>query len=323
MEPDAEKWFVTRTSTGSDWDRHHLVTVKGTTTVSVVLPAKDEAATVGDIVRAIRRDLMEQWPLVDELVVIDSGSVDRTADEASAAGARVVQQKAVLREEGDRPGKGDALWKSLYATTGDIVAFIDADLRAFDPQFVVGLLGPLLTDPLVQFVKGFYDRPMDTGARLLPAGGGRVTEMLARPLLNAHWPQLAGFVQPLAGEYAGRRRLLERVPFVSGYGVEIAMLVDVVESVGLAGMAQVDLGSRRHRHQSDAALGRMAGQVLQTALARCPSLPVPGDQLVQFVRAGADFEAVAWDVGVVQRPPMLSVPEYRARRASRTPSGPR
>jgi len=221
------------------------------------------------------------------------------------------------------PGKGEALWKSLFVTDGDLVVFLDSDVQSFDPAFVVGLLGPLLTDSSVGYVKGLYDRPVTTAEGLMPAGGGRVTELLARPLLGALWPHLAGFVQPLCGEYAGRRALLEQVPFVSHYGVELGLLVDLAELAGIDALAQVDLGSRRHGHQSDAALGRMAGQVLQAALARCPSLPVPSDQLVQFVRTGADFEAVAWDVGVVQRPPMLSVPEYRARRSSRTAGGPR
>jgi glucosyl-3-phosphoglycerate synthase len=268
VRPEVQAWFARRTSLGTDWDRHELMDAKGAATVSVVLPARNEAATVGAIVERLRRDLMLSLPLVDEIVVVDSGSEDHTAAVAGAAGAVVVRQDEVLAELGDRPGKGEALWKSLYVTRGDIVAFIDADLHDFDTQFAVGLLGPLLTDPVVHFVKGFYDRPLDVGNTVLPAGGGRVTELLARPLLNLHYPALAGIVQPLAGEYAARRPLLERLPFVSGYGVEIAMLVDVLEEVGLDAMAQVDLGRRKHRNSSDAALGRMAAQVYLALVSR-------------------------------------------------------
>ncbi len=320
MRTDVEWWLDTRMSAGAVWDRERLVAAKGPTTVSVVLPARNEAATVGDIVRAVRRELMETLQLVDEVLVVDSGSADGTAREALRAGARVVSQSGVLPQLGDRRGKGEALWKSLDATTGDVVAFVDADLRCFDPQFVVGLLGPLLTEPSVHFVKGFYDRPLDTGATLLPAGGGRVTEMLARPLLNVHWPELAGFVQPLAGEYAGRRSLLENIPFVSGYGVEIAMLIDVLQTVGLQGMAQVDLGSRQHRNSGDLELGRMATQVYLALLSRLErygrsmSAAEANYSLVQFVREGAEFRTVVSDVQMSERPPISTLPEYLARR---------
>ena len=319
MRPEVELWFGDRTSAGHDWRRDDLVTAKGETTVSVVLPARNEAATVGAIVTALRHELMESLPLIDEIVVIDSGSVDRTAEVAAAAGALVVEQNSVLTEMGSQPGKGEALWKSLYVTKGDIIAFIDADLRDFDPQFAVGLLGPLLSHDSVQFVKGFYDRPLNTGATVLPAGGGRVTELLARPLLNLHWPALAGIVQPLAGEYAGRRALLERLPFVSGYGVEIAMLVDVVEEVGLDAIAQVDLGSRQHRNSDDATLGRMAAQVYLSLLSRLQRhgrtlmTAKPSMLLTQFVRDGEQFRPAVTDVAVTERPAMIELEEYRRR----------
>ncbi|MCH1867264.1 glucosyl-3-phosphoglycerate synthase [Nocardioides sp. CFH 31398] len=306
-------WSRHRTSTADDWDRVTLSRRRGRTTTSVVLPARDEAATVGDIVTRIRRELVERCPLVDELVVVDSGSCDDTAAVARAAGATVVRQEDVAPELGDRPGKGEALWKSLLVTRGDVVTFVDADLRDFDPQFVVGLLGPLLDDPAVQFVKGFYDRPLRSGESVMPAGGGRVTEMLARPLLAAHYPELAGFVQPLAGEYAGRRGLLERVPFVSGYGVEIALLVDVLESAGLHAMAQVDLGRRVHRNSDDAALGRMASQVYLALLSRLERhggavLARPAaTTLTQFRRCGDGFTPTDADVAVTERPPVCTV----------------
>ena len=321
MRDDVSRWLDRRTYTATDYGAAALVAAKHEqgSTVSVVLPALDEERTVGAIVSAIRAELVDADPLVDELIVVDSGSTDRTASVAAAAGARVVRTDEVLVSSGTVPGKGEALWKSLHVTGGDILVFVDSDLISFDPQFVVGLLGPLLTDPAVGYVKGLYDRPLSTAEGLVPTGGGRVTELVARPLLNALWPQLAGFVQPLSGEYAGRRRLLEQVPFVSHYGVELGLLIDLAELAGVDALAQVDLGTRRHSHQSDAALGRMAGQILQTALARCPGVATASDQLLQYVRTDGGIEAVNWDVGVVDRPPMRSVPAYAA--ARRTPTG--
>ena len=319
MREEVRDWLGRRTSSGEDWDRDELVRAKRDTTISVVLPARNEAATVGHIVERLKDELVDQVPLIDELIVMDSGSVDETASVAAAAGAWVVRQDEVLRPLVDRPGKGEALWKSLYVTHGDVVVFIDADLEQFDPQFAVGLLGPLLADPSVQFVKAFYDRPLQAGQTILPAGGGRVTELMARPLLNLHWPHLAGFVQPLAGEYAGRRTLLERVPFMSGYGVEIAMLVDVFELAGLSAMAQVDLGSRRHRNSSDAALGQMAAQVYLALLSRIERhglgmMTVDASyELTQFARDGQSFVPTTTDVGVIERPPMADVAEYQSR----------
>ena len=319
MQSEVRDWLGRRTSSGEDWDRDELVRAKRDTTISVVLPARNEAATVGHIVERLKDELVDQVPLIDELIVMDSGSVDETAAVAAAAGSWVVRQDEVLTPLVDRPGKGEALWKSLYVTHGDVVVFIDADLEQFDPQFAVGLLGPLLADPSVQFVKAFYDRPLQAGQSILPAGGGRVTELMARPLLNLHWPHLAGFVQPLAGEYAGRRTLLERVPFMSGYGVEIAMLVDVFELAGLSAMAQVDLGSRRHRNSSDAALGQMAAQVYLALLSRIERhglgmMTVDASyELTQFARDGQSFVPTTTNVGVIERPPMADVAEYRSR----------
>lgn len=318
MRSDVRKWLQERTYPGSRWRAEQLLADKRRQdlTVSVALPALDEEGTVGDIVTALRTSLVERHPLIDELVVMDSGSRDRTAALAEQAGARVVQVDAVLPELGRVPGKGEALWKALHVTTGDLVVFVDSDLVSFDPQFVVGLLGPLLTDPAVGFVKALYDRPLDTTEGLLPSGGGRVTELLARPLLNAFWPELAGFVQPLSGEYAGRRALLESVPFASGYGVELGLLVDLAQLVGIGALAQVDLRTRRHGHQSDAALGRMAGQILQTAMARLPGPATASAELLQFLRTDDGLEAVGWDVATTDRPPMRQV---RAARGGRRP----
>ncbi|WP_405727986.1 glucosyl-3-phosphoglycerate synthase [Streptomyces sp. NBC_01537] len=286
-------------------------------TVSVVLPALNEQATVGAIVETIRRELMsDAVPLVDELVVMDSGSTDRTAAIAEAAGATVVHRDSILPRLPALPGKGEVLWRSLLATSGEIVAFVDSDLRDFDSRFVSGIIGPLLTDPGVQLVKAMYDRPLETGGTVVPAGGGRVTELVARPLLNMHWPQLAGFVQPLGGEYAARRSLLEQLPFPVGYGVEIGMLIDSLNTVGLDALAQVDVGVRHHRHQDSQALGRMAATIYRTAQLRLARGHLVRPVLTQFDRDEDGFTPRVHDVATEERPPMLTVPEYAKRKAA-------
>ncbi|GAB3146052.1 glucosyl-3-phosphoglycerate synthase [Micromonospora sonneratiae] len=292
---------------------------KGDNRISLVIPARDEEATVGPIVAAIRRHLIERLPLVDELVVVDSRSTDRTAAVAAAAGARIVDQDELTQDLPPLEGKGGALWAGLAGTSGDVIAFVDADLREFRTHFVVGLLGPLLLDPSVAFVKGFYHRPLIGATNVEPDGGGRVTELAARPLLNLFWPELSGFVQPLAGEYAGRRTALERIPIVSGYGVDIAMLIDLFELVGLDALAQVDLGERLHRHQSTEALGRMSAQIILTVWSRLyrqgrvTTAAPPASALTQFRRGGAaalpnlDREIVVSDVSVHERPPLVEL----------------
>ncbi|WP_232534303.1 glucosyl-3-phosphoglycerate synthase [Plantactinospora sp. KBS50] len=297
-----------------------MLGAKGETRVSVVLPARNEATTVGPIVSTIRRYLVQDVPLVDEVIVVDSRSRDDTVAVATAAGARVVSQDRMTRGLPRLAGKGDALWCGLAAASGDVVAFVDADLREFSPHFITGLLGPLLTDPSVAFVKGFYHRPLIGAAGVEQDGGGRVTELMARPLFNLFWPELAGFIQPLAGEYAGRRAVLEQVPFVSGYGVETALLIDLFDLVGLDGLAQVDLGERLHRHQDTEALGRMSAQILYTAWSRlhrqgrvADPLP-PTGLLTQFRRGAAaqerphlSREVVVTDVSVQERPPLYEL----------------
>lgn len=310
-------WYARRTSRTADWPLVAMEACKGEALVSVVLPALDEEATVGRVVEMVVT-LAARTGLVDEVVVMDSGSRDATARVAADAGATVHHRDDVLPELGSAPGKGEVLWKSLAVTRGDVVAFVDADLTDPRPGLVTGMLGPLLCTPGVQLVKGCYDRPLaGSGA----TSGGRVTELLARPLVNRLAPDLAGFVQPLAGEYAARRALLERLPFVSGYGVEIGVLMDALRTVGLDAIAQVDLGHRGHHHQDTAALGRMAAQVLATVLSRTSSVHDPdslGGSLTQFVRggeeAGGGWEPVERDVSLHERPPMVTVPGYRSAR---------
>jgi len=313
--PEVAAWSARRTSAAADWPVSRLLAARAadpTLTVAVVLPALDEEATVGRIVSAVRRRLLERWPLVDELVVVDSGSTDATARVAAEAGARVVQRADVLPEVAPLPGKGEVLWRGVAATTSALIAFVDSDLSDFSTTFVTGLLGPLLCDPGVSFVKATYDRPLGSGADVLPAGGGRVTELVARPLLNLHWPRLTGFVQPLGGEYAARRSLLERLPFPTGYGVELGLLVDTLALVGLDGMAQVDLLRRKHRNSSNAKLGLMAAEILQVADARL-GRPVRGPAaMVQFERRDGSYVATTTDVTPHERPPLLETPGYVA-----------
>jgi glucosyl-3-phosphoglycerate synthase len=270
--------------------------------VSVCLPARDEAKTVGGIVETIRATLVDRLGLVDEVLVVDDHSADATAKVAAEAGARVVAVDAVLPELGPGEGKGEALWKSVAAAEGDLIVWCDADITDFGPRFVTGLLGPLLTRRDVDFVKGFYDRPVG----LAPHGGGRVTELVARPTIALLHPHLASVVQPLAGEYAGRRSLLERLPFVQGYGVDLGLLVDIAELEGTEVLAQVDLGTRRHRNRTLDELGPQALAVLQTALRRAD--PAAGGEAT-LVRP--DLEPVV--VGVGERPPLVDVPSYRER----------
>ena len=321
MREDARRWFQERTSHAADWQASKLVDVKGDTKVSVVLPALNEQETVGAIVRKIRTRLVERHGLVDELIVMDSGSTDGTYDAAVQAGAKVVRREEVLTDFEPLPGKGEVLWRSLAATTGDILVFVDSDLHDFTPTFVTGLLGPLLTMPEVQLVKATYDRHLHHGDTVVPAGGGRVTELVARPVLNMHWPQLAGFVQPLSGEYAARRTLLEQLPFPTGYGVEIGLLVDALRVVGLDGLAQVDLSHRKHRNQEIGKLGRMSSEILQVAMERLRregrlTMDSPATELTQFERDAQEYVLLTLDMVPSERPPMNTVTEYRARQAS-------
>ncbi|MET9731341.1 glucosyl-3-phosphoglycerate synthase [Streptomyces sp. NPDC006458] len=314
MLEEVERWLTTRSWSVADRPLHKILAAKRSTgqTVSVVLPALNEEETVGDIVAIIRHDLMQQVPLVDELVVIDSGSTDRTSQVAAAAGATVVHRDTILPRIPAAPGKGEVLWRSLLVTTGDVVCFIDSDLRNFSSDFVSGIVGPLLTDPGVDLVKGMYDRPLAGAA----GQGGRVTELMARPLLNMHWPQLAGFVQPLGGEYAARRSLLEQLPFPVGYGVEIGMLIDSLHLVGLDALAQVDIGVRKHRHQDGQALGRMAAAIYRTAQLRLARGHLIRPALTQFERGESGFEARTFSVDTEERPPMVEIAEYAARKVA-------
>lgn len=294
-----------RTFARGQFDAAALAEAKDGQRVSVCLPARDEAATVGTIVAAVRSALVDGVGLVDEVLVLDDHSTDATATVADDAGARVVAAADVAAEFGDAPGKGQALWKTVLVAEGDLLAWCDADVTDFDPAYVVGLLGPLLTEPDVAFVKGFYERP-ETGGQ---PGGGRVTELLARPALALLHPTLASVVQPLAGEYAARRSLVETLPFVSGYGVDIGLLVDAAAAVGPRGLAQIDLGTRHHRNRSLADLSVQATEVLHTILDRAGVDGLPDSLVLDRPAAGPAR------VQTGERPPALTLDTYERRTA--------
>jgi len=314
-----DKWFAENTFHSREFrDVGRLVDLKRqqALTISLGLPTLNEEATIGDVIVTLRGALMDRVPLLDEIVVIDSNSSDRTVEIARSLGVPVVQHPEILPEHGSFRGKGEALWKSLYVLRGDIVAWCDTDISNIHPQFVYGTVGPLLTDPRISYVKGFYRRPLNFGGALQSAGGGRVTELTARPLINLFYPMLSGLVQPLSGEYAGRRELLERLPFFTGYGVETGHLIDIVENFGLNSIAQTDLGVRIHKNQELLDLSKMAFAIMQVALKRLGDrhrihlleevnrsmklIHYNSDRLFLEVREIEDWE----------RPPMSAIPAY-------------
>ena len=248
----------------ADAELEHVVEAKAGRTVSVCIPCRDEAATVGPLVTMIRKELQERMPLVDELIVMDDRSTDDTATVAAGAGATVVDIREVHAVHGDGHGKGNVLWASLVASKGDFVVWVDGDITSFTPDWITRLVAPMLHDETVSLVKALAHRPTQLG------GGGRTTELVARPLMSLYFPELCSLQQPLAGEYAGRRTVLEQLPFVQGWGVEIAMLIDVARIHGPEAIAQVDLGTREHRHRSLHALSVQAAEVMATMLSRVP-----------------------------------------------------
>jgi glucosyl-3-phosphoglycerate synthase len=278
-------------------------------TVSVCLPARDEEATVGRVVATVRRSLVERLRLVDEIVVMDDGSTDATGDAARTEGAHVFRVDELLPQLPPGSGKGNAMWKSLYVCRGDLLCWVDADIRNFRADFVARLLAPLLGDPDIGMVKGFYRRPLDGE----PTGGGRVTELMARPVLSYLFPLLTRFVQPLAGEYAARRSILETVPFVEGWGVEIGLLLDVVHRFGIQSVTQVDLGVRAHRNRPLDQLGPQALAILATALRRAGLDACDPPFAAELVRYDDDLAPERVPVVVRERPPMNTVPEYCAK----------
>lgn len=318
-----DKWFAENTFRGDEFaDLDELLALKARqgVTISLALPALNEAATLGPLIDTLKGALFDTVPLLDEIVLIDSNSTDDTREIAATRGVPVHIHQEVLPHYGAFAGKGEALWKSLYVTRGDIVVWVDTDIRDIHPRYVYGLVGPLLREPRLQFTKGFYRRPIVVGGQLVATGGGRVTELAARPLFNLFYPELSGFLQPLSGEYAGRRAVLERQPFFTGYGVETGLLIDLLHDVGLEALAQVDLHERVHRNQELHGLSRMAFAINQVVMQRLESrhrlhLVDPVNislKLIQYTDDGG-FHLDVRDIRDHERPPILTIPEYAAR----------
>jgi nucleotide-binding universal stress UspA family protein len=321
-----DQWFAENTFHRQEFaDLAKLVELKQkqNLTISVGLPALNEAETVGNIIRIIKSTLFDETPLLDEIVLIDSGSTDDTVKIAEDLGVPTYVHQDILPQHGKFRGKGEALWKSLFVLKGDIIAWVDTDIRNFYPGFVYGLLGPLLRESEIQYVKGFYRRPIKMEGELVSEGGGRVTELTIRPLFNLLYPELSGMIQPLAGEYAGRRTALERVPFFTGYGVETGLLIDLFNEIGLSAIAQVDLEERVHRNQSLASLSQMAFAILQVVMQRLQEKN--RIQIIDEVNRSMKLikpqqKSYALELKPIQdreRPPMITIPEYRAKQAAR------
>jgi glucosyl-3-phosphoglycerate synthase len=298
---DVDAWFDANTSSWCDRTLAELLDAKASSgvTASLVVPARNEAATVGDVVTRVREALMETTDLLDEIVVIDTYAV------ATDAGAVVHRSSEIRPDLGSVPGKGEAMWKSLFVTTGDVLVFMDADLLDWDTHFVPGLLAPLGTRPEIALVKGFYERPFVDGNDTSAFEGGRVTELVARPLLNLLFPELAGLVQPLAGEWAVRRSLFASLHVPTGYAVETTALIDTARTLGVVAIAQVDLGRRAHRHQALRDLGAMATQIGAAILERA-GLEAPARDTValrQYHPADGHIAPLTRDVDTSERPP--------------------
>jgi glucosyl-3-phosphoglycerate synthase len=303
MSLRASAWLASHSFTHGEFSPRRLAAERGTT-VSVCLPARNEAATIGPIVTTLLR--LRDQGVVDQVLVVDN-SRDGTADIARALGAEVHDQERLQPELGPVLGKGDAMWRALPLLTGEIVCFLDADSEEFGPHFPCGLLGPLVHRPEISFVKAFYRRPFRVGAQTLPDGGGRVTELTARPVLNLFYPDLAAVRQPLAGEIALRRDLLERLPFVTGYGVDIGLLLDAHNLVGLDGLAQVDLDVRQNAHQPLRDLGPMAFAVLHAVSARLVREGRLQGPLPASFLAVDGHELQPLDGDPVERPPLVKL----------------
>ena len=318
-----DKWFAENTFHAHEFaDIRKLVALKErhNLTVSVGLPTLNEEKTIGTVIKRVKGALMDRVPLIDQIVVIDSDSDDRTVEIAGDLGVPVHRHREILPETGSHVGKGEALWKSLHVLDGDIVAWIDTDISNIQPRFVYGLLGPLLAESKIQYVKGFYQRPIREGDKLLAEGGGRVTELMARPLINLFFPELSGIIQPLSGEYAGRRELFEQLPFFTGYAVEIGLLIDILDTVGLPAIGQVDLERRIHRNQPLPNLSQMSYVILQGAIRKLEErhrieLLTEVGRGMKLINNGKDqFNLEVREIGDEIRPPMNSIPAYLERR---------
>ena len=292
--------------------------IKKNLKISLCLPTLNEEQTIAKEIIILKSELMTRYPLLDEIVVVDSGSTDDTVKIARAYGADVYRAKEILPHLEQFKGKGENLWKALYITKGDIIVYLDADIKNIHHRFAYGLIGPLLLYDHIKFTKAFYDRPIAIGkSKIRPTGGGRVTELVIRPLFSLFFPELTQLIQPLSGEYAGFREIFERIPFPIGYGVETSMNMDICEKWGLDVMAQVDLDRRIHRNQDTKALGRMAFAILKTFIHRKVRLGIIDlkyelfDEMIQYNLVSNRYEPDILKIETHERPPMIEIPEYR------------
>lgn len=285
--------------------------------ISLCLPTLNEEKTIGKEVVIFKSELMTRYPLVDEIAVVDSGSQDRTRETAALFGANVYLASDILPEAGERKGKGENLWKAIYQLNGDIIVYVDADIKNIHPRFVYGLVAPIILRSDIHYVKAFYDRPLAVSKNVRVSGGGRVTEILIRPLFSLYFPELTALIQPLSGEYAARRSILEQLSFPIGYGVETSHLMDVYRLLGLGAFAQTDLDQRVHRNQSTSDLGKMSFGILQTFLSRLENMGLAAGNIArstilrQFQANEGVYEQVEKELIEFERPPMLDMPAYQ------------
>lgn len=315
-----ESWLEKNTyHHGEFWDIKELVRAKEEKglKISLCIPTLNEEKTIGKEIVIFKSELMDRYPLIDEFAVVDSGSTDKTQEVAAAYGADVYFSGDILPQEGFKRGKGENLWKAIHQLEGDIIVYVDADIKNIHPRFVTGLVGPLIERDEVQYVKAFYDRPLAFSQGIRPSGGGRVTEILVRPLFSLFFPELTALIQPLSGEYAVRRETLERIPFPIGYGVETSHILDVYSKYGLDAFAQTDLDQRIHRNQTTLDLGKMSFGILQSFLNRIESfgmvekLPELSNIFRQFQAEGNRYDQVLKEIIEEERPPMITIEDYR------------
>ena len=315
-----ENWIKKNTFHYSEfWDVLELIRVKEEKNlkISVCIPTLNEEKTIGKEIVILRSELMDRYKLIDELVVIDSGSTDKTREVAKSFGAEVYLSADILPTQGFKRGKGENLWKAIYQLEGDIICYVDADISNIHPRFVTGLVAPLIYRDTIHYVKAFYDRPITHSSGIRSSGGGRVTEILVRPLFSLFFPELTALIQPLSGEYAVRREVLEKISFPIGYGVETSHLMDVHKKWGLDAFAQTDIEERVHRNQTTNALGKMSFGILQSFLSRMKSygmvnsLPNMETLYRQFQVEDKEYKQITHEIHEVERPPMIEIPEYR------------
>lgn len=329
MKEKIENWLEKKTFHHSQfWDILKLIEQKEKLgqKISLCIPTLNEEKTIGKEIVIFKSELMNRYPLLDEIAVIDSGSTDKTLEVAAEYGANTYLAENILPEVGHKRGKGENLWKAIYQLDGDIIVYVDADIANIHPRFVYGLIGPLLYQPDTHYVKAFYDRPLAFSQGLRPSGGGRVTEILVRPLFSMFFPELSAIIQPLSGEYAVRREVLEEISFPIGYGVETSHILDVYRKWGMNAFAQTDLDQRIHRNQSTTALGKMSFGILQSFLTRMEEFGMV-KEMVELQKTYRHFEAqerkyilMEKEIQEVERPPMMTIPAYRKKYNKPEPS---